>query len=1825
MKKLLLALLGVLIALPAMAQKFAYEYEGQTVNYTISSKTEKTVCTYYGSSSTIQSPGSKVSGDLVLPEKVIYNGTEYTLTEISYRSFSSTSLNSVVIPSTVSKIGEEAFGRSYVKTVTIGEGLRSIGKSAFSQCSYLKSVSLPQSLETIADYAFSHCTRLAEIELPQNLQSIGSAAFRECSALPSIVIPENVTTLPGSLFYGCKSLKTVELPKALNSIDGAVFSGCSSLTSIDIPQSVTEIGGGAFYGCSSLASVNIPDNITAINDNTFSGCSSLAQISIPANVTIIGKGAFDDCSSLTGIDIPNNITAINDYTFSGCSSLAQVSIPANVTTIGRSAFSGCTALNSVTLPSTLDTIAAYVFQNCSSLATLDIPASVNSIGAQAFSGCTSLTTLKVPDGVTAIENSTFAGCTSLSGLTLSDNITEFGESAFKGCSSLTDIKIPAGSVSIAKSTFEGCASLTAITIPESVESIDASAFKGCSSLESLILPQSLKTLGTDAFRECTSLTMVAIPASLTEISNNAFYGCKALTRLSIPEGVTTIGDGAFRECASLYTVALPSTLTKLYSGSFYDCTNLKKAAVPSSMPDYSLKYIKAEKFLYDPAEGKVNGWDIESKDGTRLVFAGVHPVETNSIQSNITKVAPEALSLLGYKLTVALSVESGPTPIEFEEGAFDKVSIRELYLDRNVAPESKPFPATIPSLRFGNHISIINDNLFAGFDKITSLVFPPSLKTIGQKSFQGCTLLETLTLSSSLESVGADAFAGCPNIKSVIPTGEKACMLSPSSFDYTTFKTAQVPLPSTVDLLSYRNSDTNWPLFTNITDDGTGGERYEFDGLLYRIISEGGVEVINSESYAGLTDVEIPEGITRFVLESDNSGGMSGVLHQYSVVGIAPNAFTGLAGLTSVTLPDAVEEIGVNAFKDCTALATINFGKGLKRINTSAFENCRKLTSVDLTETQLETIVGSAFAGCTGITKFIPAPTVKTIGDHAFYGCTNLADFDFSKASQLEYIGQSAFQRCQRLKSTLSFSPSLEYIADYAFERAMSVTNLEFAKEGKLRHIGKHAFENAIRISSLTLPESVEYVGNQAFATARMMTKVEFPANGRIEVGDSVFYACQKLENAISVGSAPGKSLGAYAFSGCTLLETVDLKFNKIGTYAFNDNAALTRAYIEGRGTLEDYAFKNCPALTFAKLDIDTIGSHQGEDCVALDSLDLSGKVRYIKNFAFYKVSALTSVEFGLNLEKIGTSAFSGTKLDKIVFPSAEEPNPIIEVEDYNLPITLTELRLGNRTKYLSSLGYSPSLNERAQLDVCDLGTTIQTLKWNLPLSRSAIVIPASLQGSLSFSPGAYSYKTPKIIFEYSPEPLKITNSSSQSLVADTLVIDRVLSGADICTDNIIFAEDPTHQLDISLSFLSSRQKSLKSMHVGSSVKNLTSRQALSIEKVSFSEGVESINSLTACNKEIRYPGSLTTIKNFHLNANTEKVSFADGMADLAITSKNFSTPSSLTLKEAYIGRSITGLDDLFANIPTLKRAVIGNDADSIHAPVTSLPKGIFKGCTALENAVLTDHIASIGAEAFDGCSSLKIVSFPASLTSIGEYAYRGCSALDRIVARGMEPVDNVTVFDPEVESTVPLFYPDPAEDAYWFSTTYALFDLRPHSGNIISNVTVDIPEEIEEKLDEMEAGESFSVELLLVEEVLEEYDSADFRATRRTPRRRAAADGTSPSYGKETPIYWFAPNPEALSITEEGTVTVLKDEPAEIWAIALDGSDKKAVISVNNFILGDLTGDKVLNTSDVNTLAGHISLPEGSTVRLKVADMNGDGNIDTADLNILIQNISKN
>lgn len=657
-----------------------------------------------------------------------------------------------------------------ITTLTVNDGVTSIGTHAFDDFTQLSTVTLANSVTSIGDYAFQGCTSLSNLTFGSGLTTIGDYAYQ-----------------------GCSSLATLSLPNSLTATGEYTFQGCTSLANITFGSGLTAISDYAFQGCTSIGAVSLPNNIATIGDHVFQGCTSLTDMTL-TGVTTLGTNAFQNCTALANVNLGSSLATIGNYAFNDCTSIATLSIPNSVTTIGNHAFDGCTNLATLTFleNATLSTIGQYAFYNCGSLTTFTIPGSVTNIGIGAFHGCDGITDVYCwPEAnnlewVAYVDAATFRWVDedlfkpnfqtklhilvnqydayfvkfkvdlyeddhSVLNVTYSSDLGNFpytwtqthvtctlyadGSFTVIGTGAMDDPESQEasyedpGTGEIIHYTawdhqkwYNFKHYIQTVTVGEGVTSISKFAFEQ-SNLSSVSLPSTLTLIDDNAFNYCAQLTAINIPAAVTTIGKGTF-AATGITNITIPSGVTAIADQTFSGCHDLATVILPSIVTTIGNNAFDDCNALTDITLPSRLTS-----------IGDDAFSSCGFSSINLPNGlTSIGDRAFHGTPLTSV------TIPGTVTTLGSNIFGNCQSLVSAT---FAEGC---TNVGKSMFEVGYNPETHQY--------YNTALATVN--------------LPSTLTTIGASAFSGCSLLEAITIPVNVTLIDSHAFSGCTGMTDVV-------------------------------------------------------------------------------------------------------------------------------------------------------------------------------------------------------------------------------------------------------------------------------------------------------------------------------------------------------------------------------------------------------------------------------------------------------------------------------------------------------------------------------------------------------------------------------------------------------------------------------------------------------------------------------------------------------------------------------------------------------------------------------------------------------------------------------------------------------------------------------------------------------------------------------------------------------------------------------------------------------------------------------------------------------------------------------------------------
>lgn len=329
------------------------------------------------------------------------------------------------------------------------------------------------------------------------------------------------------------------------------------------------------------------------------------------------------------------------------------------------------------------------------------------------------------------------------------------------------------------------------------------------------------------------------------------------------------------------------------------------------------------------------------------------------------------------------------------------------------------------------------------------------------------------------------------------------------------------------------------------------------------------------------------------------------------VTDIGVGAFGDCEEITSLIIPDSIENINEKAFINCRNLEKVTVGVGLEEIGKDAFLNCVNLKEVHIFDLSgwCRVVIHNSYANPLAygntlflngeiVTDLVIPDDISAVKQYTFDYCSSIVSVTLHEnVSEIEYgafsccvsieevivsenlrsIGDYAFYRCMSLES-LPTLDNVKNIGKYAFAQCESLTEVNIP--AGVESIDEYAFSDCIGIKELTIDEKVQSIDTTAFANCGGIEKATIPVqlSSRINCKNMVTVAvfgngavpsemcafAEKLSHA-SIGDGI-ESVGRKAFKGCMALEEIVLpkSITSIGNNAFEYCVSLKTIYFSG-------------------------------------------------------------------------------------------------------------------------------------------------------------------------------------------------------------------------------------------------------------------------------------------------------------------------------------------------------------------------------------------------------------------------------------------------------------------------------------------------------------------------------------------------------------------------------------------------------------------------------------------------------------------------------------
>lgn len=1172
-------------------------------------------------------------------------------------------------------IDTEAFASNNLTSVYLPKGVIAVMSSAFKS-NQLTSVSLPHTIWWIENSSFAN-NNLTTVGFPKTCDfqlQIHALAFAQ-NNIKSVRLPDYVEVVEKKAFYWNPGMEEcpADAPDKEKELGGVVYmyTDNKNLVNMDRIHHIDRTAESQHSWHQKLIVGDRPveDGEWTVNDFVIDGTTitGLSESGIEKRKT--NKDLVLPDKNAKGEYITEIGATMNEYGLFATETekFESVELPAKLQKIGQKAFCKHNLSKVNSFPSTLKEIGIAAFQN------------------------NQLTSVVLPDNITTLGGGAFGTNPKLSTIVLSKGLTEIPNGAF-GCSDALNYM----------------EDLTELVIPEGITKIGSNAFAG-NNIKNIVIPPSVTEIGGYAFStknylkdECT----ITLNEGLTTIGSRAFRN-KVVMEVDLPSTVKKLQKNTFEK---EYSDSTEGAVTKVYvsKAQYLDKTNFPD----SSYHAYALKV--------DPNDTKWDAYDFTYATQEELGVAEseikLYPANEMEKEVILNPYYVTGLSELGEAkleknkdMVIPATDPDGKKVTGIAPNAFKNKGIESVVLPENVKTTYDGPEGIIADGVTERGDFIICSSAFLG-NKLTSLRLPEGVIRVGNNAFKSNQLID-VEIPQTMWWIDSASFSNNQITNVDFP---KTCdfKLSIDNMAFAINKIKAVQLPDRIEKLN------KWAFIQNtgMEEVGASGNTAEKKGGVVYMYAVPAVASESLVAYVGgtspsnvqklITTEEMPENLRAWVVSdfifSEDGTTITGL----SEAGVAKRAENpimimpdkaadgtvvtainaaqgsdtyGLFGaenepITTVVLPDNLEDIGNFAFKNC-GIEKVVFPKTLKKIGMAAFQT-NQLTQVILPDS-VTTVGGGAFATnptikevkiSSGMTE-IPATFVGNTVDYA-------ANFvEITIPDGITTIGSNAF--VGNSFTSVEIPDSVTKIDSKAFMQTSDHKTInEIILHEGLESIGSQAFSYST-VSSVKLPSTVTTLHKYAFRySANNGEKVKLFTSNKAQLEPTKSFIVEGSDHIVVYDNLIGTGWSAddFIFEGAKITgwseKGQQTRLENKNLIIPEQNPDTKEAITE----ISDSAFK-IPDSEVTQLK-DGIESPNG-----MVNVKIPETVTKIGEKAF-EYNSFTEVVLPEKLTEIGVSAFHGNKLTKISVPDsvttigggAFSENNLTEVI---LPKTLTKLEQG--------------------------------------------------------------------------------------------------------------------------------------------------------------------------------------------------------------------------------------------------------------------------------------------------------------------------------------------------------------------------------------------------------------------------------------------------------------------------------------------------------------------------------------------------------------------
>lgn len=1182
--------------------------------------------------------------------------------EISARAFEGAyAIENVTIPSYVTKLGDYAFFKTKLESVTflgeIDDEPLTIGEYAFSEAINLDTIVLPDNLVAIEKGAFANSAiknvDISDIGLPL---TIGNNAF-ESTKIESFSFIDRITAIGEYSFFNTKELTRVEFLGNINEISNGAFKDTTLLTDVTFNEAITKIGELAFNN-SAIKELSLT-TVSTIGSEAFAN-AGLTSASIEFDGDLkIGRNAFveNDLTSLTlkatgKLDVDDFAIALN-------TKLSTLDMEGEVISLGIGFGAGLTSLstNFNFVERSVDH-ANYYFDSGEKVlysadksefvfypagkegAVFTLESNVTTISNCAFYGNVLLMSLVIAyDGVIDVDELAFEGIGNITYYVAKDYVDQYknywgidnisahtvvgggyvltllnsNKYAISGYLGEEENLVIDGTINVEEDVYEVIAIsdgafmnntiLKSVSITGGIKNIGKSAFRNCIGLESVYIGDGVNNIGSYAFYQCSALSELTFVenGNLTSIGNYAFSNATSLVELEIPGSVENIGIFAFAFNISLYNLTINNGVKIIDNNAFEGCQSLVKATLPESIESMgSYVFNKCDRLIYLI----LNSEEVPTIKAN--TFSGVIDGIYFFVPSASAKLY-RMDSIWRSHIAQIIAVDNICAVTDYEKYVLEQTDIGKYeliaYLGTDLDTE------VVINSQISEDITVESIGEYAFGQFVNKVTIGEGIKVIGARAFTYAVNLDTVILPASLEKIGDNAFENLSKLTTVeIPNDGTLVSIGDYAFN-NCHSLESILFPTTVNAIG------------KYAFGSTDGEAMNLNSVtfLHDSINSSGIGNTSNQGTStenqgtgtdnqGTTDTENKENDTTEIKKAIN-------------VYIDSYAFSNNVNLRNIEFNCYVTGIGEGAFAGCTNLEAIYLNYVGPNPNRVGIESI----------TKVENGINNVFEDCNKLSIIVPSETFV-----ALYKNNWSYVYDANRVIAKTYVvddgvyGEFAYAIVSATNKTVTVINYLGNKSVVEFPRSVIINKISYSvvRVGRENNSNPNVINGYVisdKVTEVIIPTSVKTIGADAFRNSKSLTKV----------------------NITDVAGMPSTLdvIEEYAFSGCTQLTDINIPrtVTRISSNAFSNCISLNAGLV-----FSDFAnTPNVPTLA--------IQQNAFEGCTSLTSITFPNQLLSIGAHAFEGCNNLSTVMFAedAGIDTIGEYAFGNSAIKEITIPAS--------------------------------------------------------------------------------------------------------------------------------------------------------------------------------------------------------------------------------------------------------------------------------------------------------------------------------------------------------------------------------------------------------------------------------------------------------------------------------------------------------------------------------------------------------------------------------------------